>query len=71
MAASLADVLDNMITESRGNIQRLTTCASQPLFPRVLYPVVIDVLQAEKLRLDMLRTAYEDLGEPWHIDRAG
>jgi hypothetical protein len=63
MASSLADVLDEMITESRGNIQRLNVFAEQPFFPRLLYPVVIEVLQAETLRLDMLRTVYEDLGD--------
>jgi hypothetical protein len=63
MPASLADVLDDMISESRGNIQRLNTFAEQPFFPKLLYPVVVDVLQAETLRLDMLRSVYEELGD--------
>lgn len=64
MAASLADVLDEMMTESRDNIRRLNGFADQPFFSRVLYPVVVDVLQAETLRLDMLRSVFEELGEP-------
>jgi hypothetical protein len=64
MADSLADVLDAMMTESRDNIRRLNGFADQPLFSKLLYPVVIDVLQAETLRLDMLRSVYEELGEP-------
>lgn len=64
MAGSLTDALDDMIEESRANIRRLRGFAEQPLFPKALYPSVIDVMQAERLRLEMLRTVYEDLGGP-------
>lgn len=63
MADSLSDALDAMIAESRGNIRRLKGFADQPLFPKALYPPVIDLMHAETLRLDMLRSVYEDLGE--------
>lgn len=64
MAGSLTDALDDMIEESRANIRRLKGFADQPFFPRALYPSVIDVMQAETLRLEMLRTVYEELGGP-------
>jgi hypothetical protein len=63
MADSLTDALDAMIEEARVNIRRLKGFADQPLFPRALYPFVIDVLHTEILRLDMLRSVYEELGE--------
>jgi hypothetical protein len=63
MADSLTDVLDAMIAESHANIRRLKGFADQPFFPRALYPSVINVMQAETLRLDMLRFVYEELGE--------
>lgn len=64
MAGSLTDALDDMIEESRANIRRLKGFADQPLFPRALYPSVVDVMQAETMRLEMLRTVYENLGGP-------
>jgi len=63
MADSLSDALDAMIEESRTNIRRLKGFAEQPLFPRDLYPPVVDLMHAETLRLDMLRSVYEDLGQ--------
>lgn len=64
MADSLADTLDSMIEESRSNIRRLKGFAEQPFFPRALYPPVVDLMHAETLRLDMLRSVFEDLGQP-------
>jgi hypothetical protein len=63
MRGSLTDALDGMIAESCANIRRLKGFAEQPFFPKALYPFVIDVMHAETLRLDMLRTVYEELGE--------
>jgi hypothetical protein len=62
MTGSLTDALDDMITESRANIRRLKGFTDQPLFPRALYPSVVAVMHAETLRLDMLRSVYEELG---------
>ncbi|HTV13062.1 MAG TPA: hypothetical protein VME68_00015 [Acidobacteriaceae bacterium] len=64
MAGSLTDALDDMIEESRANIRRLKGFAEQPMFPKALYPSVIDVMHAETLRLEMLRSVFEDLGGP-------
>ncbi|HTW48440.1 MAG TPA: hypothetical protein VMD92_10845 [Acidobacteriaceae bacterium] len=64
MGDSLTDALDTMIEEARANIRRLKGFADRPFFPRDLYPTVIDVMHAETLRLDMLRSVYEELGEP-------
>jgi hypothetical protein len=63
MADSLTDVLDGMIAESCANSRRLKGFADQPFFPKALYSSVIDVMHAETLRLDMLRSVYEELGE--------
>jgi hypothetical protein len=63
MADSLTDALDTMIAESRANIRRLKGFAEQPFFPKALYPSVVEVMHAETLRLDMLRTVYEELGD--------
>jgi hypothetical protein len=58
-----ADTLDAMIEEANHNVQRLRDLADTPLLPKGLYVTVINVLQAETLRLDMLRSVYQELGD--------
>jgi hypothetical protein len=59
----LADTLEDMIQESNENVRRLKDLAAYPFLSKALQCVVIDVMQAETLRLDMLRSVYQDLDE--------
>jgi hypothetical protein len=59
----LADTLEDMIQESNHNVRRLKDLADFAFLPKSLHCVVIDVMQAETLRLDMLRTIYQELDE--------
>jgi hypothetical protein len=59
----LADTLEEMIQESNHNVRRLKDLADFAFLPQDLQCVVIDMMHAEKLRLDMLRSVYEDLGD--------
>ncbi len=52
-----------MIEESQRNIRRLRGLADVPLLDGTLRCAVVDILHAEGLRLEMLRSAYEELGE--------
>jgi hypothetical protein len=63
MVDLLTDVLDTLIAESRTNVRRLKGFSDQPMFPKTLYPSVINLTHAETLRLDMLGSVYEELGE--------
>jgi hypothetical protein len=59
----LADTLEDMIQESNDNVRRLKDLADYPFLSKSLHCVVIDVMQAETLRLDMLRSIYQELDE--------
>jgi hypothetical protein len=59
----LADTLEDMIQESNHNVRRLKELADFVFLPKSLQHVVIDMMQAETLRLDMLRSIYQDLDE--------
>jgi hypothetical protein len=59
----LADTLEDMIQESNQNVRRLKDLADYPFLSKSLQCVVIDVMQAETLRLDMLRSIYQELDE--------
>ena len=58
-----ADTLDAMIEEANHNVRRLRDLADSPFLPKGLQFAVINVLHAETLRLDMLRSAYQELGD--------
>jgi hypothetical protein len=59
----LADTLESMIQESNLNVRRLKDLADFAFLPKSLKSVVIDMMHAETLRLDMLRTVYQDLDD--------
>lgn len=59
----LADTLEDMIQESNHNVRRLKDLADFAFLPKTLQSIVIEVMHAETLRLDMLRSAYQDLDD--------
>jgi hypothetical protein len=59
----LADTLEEMIQESNNNVRLLKDMASSPYLPKALEYAVTDVIHAETLRLDTLRSIYQELGE--------
>lgn len=59
----LADTLEDMIQESNQNVRRLQDLVDFAFLPKTLQSIVIDVMQAETLRLDMLRSVYQELDD--------
>jgi hypothetical protein len=59
----LADTLEDMIQESNQNVRRLKDLVDFAFLPKPLQSIVIDMMQAETLRRDMLRSIYQELDD--------
>jgi hypothetical protein len=62
--SSFFDLVSAMINDAQNNIRQLRQHADSPLESSTLRHAINDVLHAESLRLDMLRTVISEIPEP-------